>query len=247
MPEDQDIKITADGNLSFEKAKPSISAYDLNAIEAGVLLVEANGGTLTAVSVGTSNINDSKLKKNILSRGPDGLLMVVDDALDNLDTYQTAQALKATIEKAGDYDLILCGEGSADVYAQQVGAQLGQILGIPTINFVSKIMPQDGSLIVERTLENEVETLEIFLPAVVSVTSDINLPRIASMKEILAASKKPSTVLSATEAGISGLTATIEIIETKAPEQVERKKDIVEGDSEEAIKSFIDKVKDVLQ
>lgn len=247
VPEEQDIKITADGALSLERAKATISMYDLNAIEAGAQLVEAHGGTLTAVSVGAGNIDDSKLKKNILSRGPESLVMIADDRLENMDTHQTAQALKAAIAKAGDYDLILCGEGSADVYAQQVGIQLGQMMGIPVINFVNQLVPQDGRLMVERALEDETETLEIPLPAVVSVTSAINLPRIAGMKEILAAGKKPGTVLKATEADIPELTAAIDVISTQAPDRVERKQDIVEGDSDEAIKSFLDKIRDALK
>ena len=102
-----------------------------------------------------------------------------------------------------NYDLVLCGEGSADLYAQQVGVQLGQLLNVPTINSVSKIVSvADGKVTVERTLEDEVETLEMPLPAVISVTSDINEPRIPSMKQILGAGKKPSTIWTVGDVGI---------------------------------------------
>ncbi|MHB8074759.1 electron transfer flavoprotein [Desulfosporosinus fructosivorans] len=247
VPEEEDIIIKSNGELSFERAKMTISNYDLNSIEAGTQLIEANSGTLIGLSVGGSKIDDSKLKKNVLSRGPESLYIVADDTLDNMDTHQTALALKAAIEKIGAYDLVLCGEGSADVYAQQVGVQLGQLLNLPTINSISKITEADGKVIVERTLEDEVETIEITLPAVVSVTSDINLPRIASMKQILAAGKKPSTVWKAGDVNLAKLSNSIEVLETKAPKQVDRKQEIIEGDSDEAIKKFIEKISGELQ
>lgn len=242
VPEEEDIIITSSRDLSFERAKLTISSFDLNSIEAGAQLIEANGGTLTGLSVGGSKIDDSKLKKNVLSRGPASLTLVADDSLENMDTHQTAQVLKAAIEKIGEYDLILCGEGSADVYAQQVGVQLGQLLNVPTINSITKITETNGKIIVERTLEDEVETLELSLPAVVSVTSDINLPRIAGMKEILAAGKKPVTNWKAGDINLVKAANTVEVLETKAPQQMDRKQDIVEGDSDEAIKQFIAKI-----
>jgi electron transfer flavoprotein beta subunit len=163
-----------------------------------------------------------------------------------LDTHQTAEVLKAAIEKIGEYDLILCGEGSSDLYAQQVGPQLGQLLNIPAINAISKITAADGKIVVQRTLENEVETLEITLPALVTVTTDINLPRIATMNHILAAGKKPSTVWALEDIGIPEPPRTIEVIDTRAPRQVERKQDIVEGDTDDAIQEFISKLSAVL-
>lgn len=247
VPDEKDIMIKADGELSFERADPTISPYDLNALEAGAQILQVAGGTLTALSVGGGEIDDSKLKKNILSRGPDNLFMVADDSLKNMDSHLTAQALKAAIEKIGGCDLILCGEGSADLYAQQVGAQLGQLLQLPTINAISKISVSNGTILAERFLEDEVEILEITLPAVISVTSDINEPRIAGMKAILEAGKKPNTIWSAAEAGLTKPDPTTAIIATKAPQQVERKQDIVEGDSDEAIQEFIAKTAEILR
>ena len=242
VPEEQDITIKPNGELSFENAKMTISNYDLNSIEAGAQLIESISGTLIGLSVGALNIDDSKLKKNVLSRGPESLYLLADDNLVNMDTHQTAMALKAAVEKIGDYDLILCGEGSADLYAQQVGAQLGELLNVPTINSISKITASEGKVVVERTLEEEVETIELALPAVVSVTSDINLPRIASMKQILAAGKRPSNIWNINEVNLSKPEKTIEVLESKAPPQVDRKQDIIEGDSEEIIQKFIEKI-----
>jgi electron transfer flavoprotein beta subunit len=247
VPEEQDIMIKPNGDLAFERAKLTISNYDLNGVEAGAQLKEAHGGTLVALSVGGASINDTKLKKNVLSRGADSLYLVADESFAGMDTHQTACALKAAIEKVGEYDLVLCGEGSADLYAQQVGIQVGQLLNLPTINSVTKITVENGKMIVQRALENEVETLEVSLPAVLSVTSDINLPRIPSLKQILDAGKKTSVVWQASDINTARQANTIEVLETKAPKQVERKQEIIEGDSDEAIAQFIQKISEELK
>lgn len=242
VPDDQEIKIQANGALSFDRAPLVISNYDLNAIEAGVQMVEANGHDVMGVSVGNAKINDSKLKKNALSRGLASLFMIADEKLSHLDTYQTANALKAAIDKISGVDLVLCGEGSADLYAQQVGVQLGQLMGASTVNSVNKITEQDGKLIVERVLENEVEVLEVGLPAVLSVTSYINSPRIPSMKNILAAGKKVSTIWTVADAGHAEIEKSIDVLETKAPDQADRKKEMMEANSAEQIQAFVDKI-----
>lgn len=82
VPDDQDIQVASDGTLDFSKAKGTVSTYDLNALEAAAQLAAANpGSTVTAVTVGAASIDDSKLKKNVLARGVDDLVMVADDAL----------------------------------------------------------------------------------------------------------------------------------------------------------------------
>ena len=246
VPDDQDIMVKDDGSLNFANAKPAISTFDLNALEEGSLMHASNEGDFVVVTVGDASINDSKVRKNILSRGPERMVMVADDALLNADTYQTASALKGAVEKAGAWDVILCGSGSADRYAQQVGSQLGQMLGVPNINAVSKIEVADGKLVVERALEDCLETIEVALPAVITITSDINTPSIASMKQVLAAGKKPVEVFTAADIAFDA-GATVEEIETKAPKQADRAKDIVEGDSDEAIATFIEKLKEIIR
>lgn len=247
VPEEQDIEVTSEGQLSFARAKAAISSYDLNAIEAGAQLAENGGHELIGLSIGNAAIHDSKLKKGALSRGLDSLFMAADEKLNQMDTHQTAVLLKKAIEKMGGADLILCGEGSSDLYAQQVGIQLGALLDMNVVNSVSKITEENGCLLVERSLEEEIEILEVPLPAVLSVTSFINLPRIPGMKNILAAGKKPSTVWSAEDIIPEVPAATISVLEVKAPEQTERLQNIIEGDADDQIQEFIEKISAVIQ
>ena len=235
VPDDQDIQVSADGTLDYSKAKNTVSAYDLNAIEAAAQLAAANeGSNVVAVTVGGADIDDSKLKKNILARGVDELYMTADDACKGLDAHAAAAALADLVAKAGEYDLILCGDGSADDYAQQVDVQLAARLGLPSVNGATKIEAGSGSVTVERTLEDVVEVVEAPLPCVVSVAPDIALPRIPGMKDILAAGKKPMGVAGADGAYESAL----EVLSCKAPEQAERKLEVMDASEDGAIEKF---------
>ncbi len=246
VPDEQDIVVKPDQTLSFDRAELKIGQYDLNAVEAGVQLVEAAGGAVTALTVGGAEVDNSKMKKSILSRGPGSNLAVKDDSLAGADSATTAKALAAAVKKAGEWDLILCGEGSSDLYSQQVGVQLGELLGVPTLNGVSAITPGDGCVTVERTLEDEVETLEVRLPAVLSVTADINVTRVPSMKEILGAGKKPSTILGSGDVELPAGRA-VETTSLLAPAQAQRKCVLVEGDSDDKIAEFCRAIRTELQ
>lgn len=238
-PDAEDIQVQPDGSLSFANVEWRIGQYDLIAVETGAQLVEAYGGTLTALSVGPIELKNSKARKAILSRGPDDLILVVDEGLRDADAYTTAQALAGAIRKRGAFDLVLCGEGSADLYAQQVGVQLGQMLSVPTVNAVGKITLSGDNLIIERILEDEIEILEVSLPAVISVTTDISLPRIPGMREILAANKKPVIEWTLADLGLSSVRSSIEVISTHAPQKAKRKCIIREGESEEVVHALL--------
>ena len=235
VPDDQDIQVSADRTLDYSKAKNTVSAYDLNAIEAAAQLASGTEGSkVVAVTVGGADIDDSKLKKNVLARGVDELYMTADDACKGLDAHAAAAALADLVAKAGEYDLILCGDGSADDYAQQVDVQLAARLGLPSVNGATKIEAGSGSVTVERTLEDVVEVVEAPLPCVVSVAPDIALPRIPGMKDILAAGKKPMGVAGADGAYESAL----EVLSCKAPEQAERKLEVMDASEDGAIEKF---------
>lgn len=238
-PDAKDIQIKGDGSISVEKAEWVIGQYDLQAVEAGVQLVEAGGGKVMALNAGPIAIANSKLRKDVLSRGPDELYQVVDDSGKMEDTHYTALVLAEAIKKLGQVDLVLCGEGSSDLYFQQAGLQLGEILDLPVFNAVGKITPVSNSVVIERNLEDEVEILDVPLPAVLSVTTDINQPRLASMKEILKAGKKPVTEWKLADLGFSETKAGVEVLSTTAPRQVERKKIVIPGSADEAVQTLV--------
>ncbi len=215
VADDQDITVAGDRTLDYSKAKPVISTYDKNAIEAAAQLASSTGGEADVISAASADY-DAKTKKDILSRGVNEL-KVATGVADTADSYATAQALKGLCE---GYDLIITGEGSADFYAGQVNVQLAAALGYPVINEVTAIEAADGKVVVKRTLDTEVQTVEVPLPAVVSVSPAICEARIPGMRDILQAGKKPS---SAADVAVDTKVSYDEIL---APEPADRKNQI---------------------
>lgn len=235
VPDEELIQVSSDRTLLMDNTPWKISQYDLNAMEAAKQLATATAGSVTALSVGgTAALEPSKIRKDILSRGADELDLVIADGPAFADSLQTAKTL-ATALQGKEYDLVLCGTGSSDLYAQEVGVQLGELLGLPTVNNVTAITSGDGVVTVERALEDSVEVLELPLPAVLSVSSEINTPSVPAMRDIMRAGKKPVNVLGV-EADAA---ASVEILEERAPEQQERRQEIVEGDGEEAVDALV--------
>lgn len=243
VPEEQDIVVTPEYTLNFDNADAKISQFDLNAIEAASQLA-TDDDEIAALTVGGSLLQNSKVRKDVLSRGPHSLYLVQDAQLEHALPLDTAKALAAAIEKIG-FDLLIFGEGSGDLYAQQVGLLVGEILQLPVINAVSAIQRQGNTLVIERTLEDDVEVIELSVPAVLCVTSDINVPRIPSMKAILGAAKKPVQVWSAADIGFNAVDAWSEQ-QVAAPKQRERQRIVIEGDGEEQIAAFAENLRKVI-
>ncbi len=237
VPDEELIQVLSSRELSLDGVPAKISQYDLNALEAGKKLSAGAGNTLTALSIGGKTfLEPTKIRKDILSRGADDLKLVIDDSVTFDDSLQTARAIAAAVREIGDADLILCGTGSSDLYAQVTGIQVGALLGYPTVNNVTDIRVVDaGTVEVERTLENSVETFSVPLPAVLSVSSEINTPGVPAMRDIMRAGKKPVAVLAAP----GDNAASADILSQLAPEQQERRQEIIEGDNEEAVDKLV--------
>lgn len=183
------IRRTSSGDLDFTSVDYKISEYDRNAIEAAVRLRDEFGGSVTAMTVSVPEA--TKGVKDALSRGPDQAIFIADASFKDLDSSQTAAILGDVLREKMNYQLILCGEGSGDAYAQQVGPRLAEVLGIPCAAYVQKLTIDGGQVIAERKAEDFVEVVVMPMPALVTVLPDIGTPRIPGVKDTLMASKKP--------------------------------------------------------
>lgn len=247
VPDEQDIIVnSADGSLDFSRADTKISQYDLNAIEtANQIKAQQADSKVIALSIGGKALTNMKARKDVLSRGPDELVVVIDDQLEHALPHQTAITLGAAAQKVG-FDLIICGDGSADLNAQQVSILLGETLQIPAINGVKKIESITAdTLVIERELEDEIETLSIPLPAIIAVTSDINVPVIPSMKAILGAAKKPVQALTLADIGLDNIVA-LSAQSIAAPKQKVRQRIIIEGDGDDQIAQFAEHLRKII-
>ncbi|AWS49331.1 MULTISPECIES: putative electron transfer flavoprotein FixA [Providencia] len=247
VPDEQDIIVnSADGSLDFSRADTKISQYDLNAIEtANQIKAQQADSKVIALSIGGKALTNMKARKDVLSRGPDELVVVIDDQLEHALPHQTAITLGAAAQKVG-FDLIICGDGSADLNAQQVSILLGETLQIPAINGVKKIVSITAdTVIVERELEDEIETLSMPLPAIIAVTSDINVPVIPSMKAILGAAKKPVQAWTMADIGLDNVAA-LSSQSIAAPKQKVRQRVIIEGDGDDQIAQFAEHLRKII-
>jgi len=254
VPDDQDFMVMADRTLDMSRAEWKIGSYDLNAVEAAMTLVEsdASGGNsdagnivqseIIALTTALEHLDNTKLQKAILSRGPDQMIGIAAERDVSSDSLMTAKLLAAGILKIGDVDLVLCGEGSSDIYAQQVGPMIGALLGWPALNAVRAIKRQGEKLVVERETKDAIEVIEVCLPAVISVTSDSNKPRIPGMRDILGAGKKPCTIWDAKSLEVLD-TANTKVVSCLAPEQKDRLGIIFEDTSDESVDAFVDYLK----
>jgi electron transfer flavoprotein beta subunit len=238
VPEEQDVVVNDDRSISWDRAEWKVGDYDLTGIEAAMQLAEASDGKVTAMSVGAHELDNSKLRKSVLAHGPEELICATDDSFAGIDAYQTACLLKSAVDKLGGVDLVVCGDGSADIYAQQVGPVLGELLGWANVNAVSAVTydAASGDLEVERTLDDGTEELHVELPAVLSIASDFAEARIPSMKDILSAGKKPVNEWSA--ADLDALVPScLEVESVMAPPEAERLQQVYD-DGENGIEQF---------
>ncbi|MCX7816421.1 MAG: electron transfer flavoprotein subunit beta/FixA family protein [Syntrophales bacterium] len=189
------IRRTARGELDFSNVDYKISDYDRNAIEEAVRLRDVHGGRILGVTVASTDIG--KGVKDALSRGLDEVFVVVDERLTGIDPHVTASIIARVINsRMSPFDLILCGEGSSDVYAQQVGPRVAELLNIPCATSVSSLKFYDGKIYVDVRTEEGLEEWEVECPSLVTVLPEINTPRIPGVKDTLLASKKPFVRLS---------------------------------------------------
>lgn len=205
--DEQDIKIVPGAStLDTSRAKSKISDYDRNAIEEAVLQVEKNSGSITALTYGGSTAKQSL--KDALSRGPEEAFWVNDDSAATADAFVTANVLTAAAKQIGGYDVILCGEGAADTYAQQVGPRMATLLGIPAITFVSELKIEGDKVVATRKLGDCTEVVTAPFPVLVTVLPEINKPRIPSLKQVLGAAKKPVKEVKAADLGLNAAALT---------------------------------------
>lgn len=166
---------------------PVIDPYAEYAVEAALKVKDAQGGKITAISLGTNQLRD--IVKKTLAMGADELILLEDEAFDEGDSWSTAYALAMSIKKIGDYDIIFCGREASDWNAGQVGSGIAEILGLPSVTLAKKIDITNGKARVERVTDDGYEVIEVSLPALITVSNEIGEPRYPTIKGIMAAKK----------------------------------------------------------
>jgi electron transfer flavoprotein beta subunit len=189
-----------DHTLDRESADAVLDEINERAVEEALLIKEAHGGEVTVVCMGPERATDAIRKA--LSMGADRAVHVVDAALHGTDAPATARVLAKVVGTVEGVDLVIAGNEATDGRSGAVPAMVAEVLGWPQLTFARKV-DTDGSVVrIERETDAGVWNVEAELPAVVSVTEKINEPRYPSFKGIMAAKKKPVSVVSLADVGI---------------------------------------------
>lgn len=231
VPDAQFDRHLAGSSNTTDRSSSILSELDEYALEAALQLVENHGGAeaghqVLALTMGPSGAV-AAVKKALQIGAHEGV-HVSDEALAGSDAAATSMTLAAAIRHIGDVDLVLAGMASTDGETSIVPAQLAERLDLPQVTFASSLKLQDDDggyrLVARRDGDTHADTIESGLPAVVSVTDQINEPRYPNFKGIMAAKKKPLATLGISDIGVdsadvgaAGSWTTVESAEPRPP------------------------------
>ncbi|NKX53803.1 electron transfer flavoprotein subunit beta/FixA family protein [Arthrobacter mobilis] len=205
VPDTQFDRQLDSGTYTTDRSESILSELDEYAVEAALQLIEARGGAkagnkVIALTMGPAPAVNAV--KKALQLGATEGVHLVDDALAGSDAAGTSLALAAAIRRLGPVDLVIAGMSSTDGETSLVPAQLAERLGLPQVTFAASLQVEDSTVTARRDGERQAETVQAQLPALVSVTDQINEPRYPNFKGIIAAKKKKITELALADLGL---------------------------------------------
>ena len=207
------VRPRPDGSgVMTEGAKMSINPFDEIALEEALRIKErGQAAEVVVVSMGPSDAQ-AQLRTALAMGADRALLVQVDEPLEPLDAARVLQALVAR-EQA---DLVILGKQAIDDDNNQTGQMLAALWDRPQATFASRIEIQEATVRVTREVDAGLQTIDVDLPAVVTVDLRLNEPRYVKLPDIMKAKKKPLDVLSAADLGVSAR-HTVRAVRYEAP------------------------------
>jgi len=193
------IRVKADqSGVETAGVKMSMNPFDEIANEEAIRLKEKGvASEVVAVSLGEQKCQETL--RTALAMGADRAIHVVCDA--ELQPLAVAKCLEAVVERE-EPGLVLMGKQAIDDDSNQTGQMLAALLGWAQATFVSKLELAEGKAVCSREVDEGIETIEVKLPAIVTVDLRLNEPRYASLPNIMKAKKKPIDSLTPDELGV---------------------------------------------
>jgi electron transfer flavoprotein beta subunit len=189
VPDMDQVKFDYEQGRIIRGSVPSeANPFDLNALETALTYKENVGGEVIALSMGPPQ-TESTLR-DTLARGADRAILLSDRGFAGADTLATSIALGEAVRKIREFDLIICGEKTIDGDTGQVGPEVAEFLDLPHVSYVSAIRESsEKELVVETEAWGRPFLKRMRLPGLITVTKDINEPRLASFKDKMRARK----------------------------------------------------------
>ena len=244
VPDIQKVRFDVEtGRVDRSSAPAETNPFDLNALETAVRLKEKLGGRVTVISMGPPQAESSL--RDALARGADRTILLIDKRFAGADTLATSYTLATAIRKLGSFDLIVCGEKTVDGDTGQVGPEVAEHLGIPHVAYVCEVREVSDDKILVVSDMGDKYLFEARLPALITVTKDINTPRLPTLRDVLKARRAKVEVWNADslaeygEACRFGLQGSMTLVtRITIPSEEERKGLIFRG--EDAVERLID-------
>jgi electron transfer flavoprotein beta subunit len=242
VPQQNSVRIAADHAVDASGIEPIISLFDEYAIEEALLWGERLGANVTVLSIGDPGWSDSM--RRALAMGANDAMLIHDAACAELDAHATAQVAAAAIRRIGDVGLVFCGRNSTDDETGAFVPALARALGWAQATYVGAIQHLDAATAqVERHLEDEVEQLEVQLPAVLSVVKGINEPRYPSLVRIRRVARAPIPTLTLAELGIAPPTPATRVVR-RVPPAARPASELLAGDAATQVRTLVDRLRD---
>src|ERR1700677_4412453 len=223
------VRVKPDGSgVMLDGVKMSLNPFDEIALEEALRIKERVGNIeVLAVSIGVADTQQQL--RTALAMGADRAVLVQSDAA--VEPLIAAQAFLALVKKENP-DLVLLGKQAIDDDANQTGQMLAAIWDRPQATYASKVEINGTQVQVTREVDAGLETIEVDLPAVITVDLRLNEPRYVKLPDIMKAKKKPLEVTSLAGLGISA-GVLLKSIKTEPPAQ--RQKGVMVKDVPELI------------
>ena len=248
VPGTTEVKINPETNTLIRQGiKNIINPFDSYALEEGIRLKEKYGGKVTALCMGPSQAID--MLKEAISLGADEAVLLSDRAFAGADTWATAYTLAGAVKKLGQIELVICGRQSTDGDTAQVGPEMAEMLGAAFVAYVGQIEGvSDQSIRVKRMIDEGHEVIQSDLPAVITVTKEINLPRLPSLRGIMKAKSAKIPTWTLQDLGLDpdkvGLNGSFtRVIKIFTPQR-NKKAEMIQGEPEVQVDCLIGKLKE---
>ena len=250
VPGTTDIKIDPETNtLVREGVESIVNPFDCYALEEGVRLKERCSGKVTAISMGPPQAEQAL--RETISLGAEEAILLSDRAFAGSDTWATSYVLSKAISKIAYYDVIICGRQTLDGDTGQVGPGLSEMLEIPFVAYVSKIEEiREGYMKVQRMVEEGYETIEMPLPAVITVVKEINVPRLPSIRGTMKSKSAQIPVWTADDIGVDEGKAGIagsptRVVKIFFPQRT-HKSEMLQGNLEQQVDQLLEKLEEIV-
>ncbi|MFG1207977.1 electron transfer flavoprotein subunit beta/FixA family protein [Xanthobacter flavus] len=207
------VRVKSDGSgVELANVKMSMNPFDEIAVEEALRLKEAGKATeVVAVSIGPAQASETL--RTALAMGADrGILVKTDGVVEPL---AVAKILKGVVGEEAP-GLVILGKQAIDDDCNQTGQMLAALLGWPQATFASKVVVEDGGVVVTREIDGGLQTLKLNGPTIVTTDLRLNEPRYASLPNIMKAKKKPIAEKTPADYGVD-VAPRLEVLKTQEP------------------------------